>query len=104
MLVHILICLVACANYRFFSLIRLVGIGRKIVERLVEAGREAGCYKIIIDCSEDNVPFYQRCGFKRKECSLVLYLASVRRYCLRFIPLAADRFDGLVFVAANMSV
>ena len=43
------------------------------VNQLVHMAHVAGCYKVIIDCSEDNVPFYQSCGFKRKDASLVHY-------------------------------
>lgn len=32
-----------------------------------------GCYKIILDCSVKNVPFYQKCGFTEKEREMVLY-------------------------------
>lgn len=35
------------------------------------APQEAGCYKVILDCSEDNVPFYEKCGLTRKEVQMV---------------------------------
>ena len=53
--------------------LRKKGIGRAIVSQLVHMAHTAGCYKVIIDCSEDNVPFYSSCGFKRKDASLVHY-------------------------------
>ena len=31
----------------------------------------AGCYKVILDCSEDNVPFYAKCGLTKKEVQMV---------------------------------
>lgn len=35
-----------------------------------------GCYKVILDCSEDNVRFYERCGFVRKEVQMAAYIAG----------------------------
>jgi len=49
------------------------GMGRRIVEQLMSIARETGCYKCILDCAEKNVPFYERCGFKRKEIMMVHY-------------------------------
>ncbi|EFN58379.1 hypothetical protein CHLNCDRAFT_56820 [Chlorella variabilis] len=36
--------------------------------------RELGCYKVILDCSEDNAPFYEKCGLIKKEVQMVKYL------------------------------
>ena len=41
------------------------------------AARKAGCYKVILDCSEDNVDFYARSGFKRKEVHMVWLLLKL---------------------------
>eukprot|EP00884_Botryococcus_braunii_P013694 jgi/Botrbrau1/22325/Bobra.0002s0005.1 len=49
------------------------GLGRRIVTAAVEAAREAGCYKVILDCSESNAPFYEACGFKRKDLQMAQY-------------------------------
>ena len=35
------------------------------------AARAAGCYKVILDCSDDNVDFYAKAGFQRKEVHMV---------------------------------
>lgn len=37
----------------------------------VRPAQELGCYKVILDCSEDNVPFYEKCGLTRKEVQMV---------------------------------
>jgi len=42
------------------------GYGRKIVDFLVGYGICNNCYKIILNCSDDNVAFYSKCGFVRK--------------------------------------
>lgn len=41
------------------------GIGQKVVRALLEHAEKKGCYKTILDCSDDLVPFYERLGFKK---------------------------------------
>jgi glucosamine-phosphate N-acetyltransferase len=43
------------------------GLGQKIVEHCIDYAREAGCYKVILDCSNKNVPFYINCGMYLSE-------------------------------------
>lgn len=33
--------------------------------------KESGCYKLILDCAEHNVAFYEKCGLTRKEIQMV---------------------------------
>ena len=33
--------------------------------------QEMGCYKVILDCNEDNVTFYEKCGLIKKEIQMV---------------------------------
>ena len=56
--------------------LRAKGLGQRLVTELMEFARSKGCYKVIVDCSEDNVGFYQKCGFKRKEMSMSCYFTS----------------------------
>jgi hypothetical protein len=42
-----------------------------VIEALLEAAREAGCYKVILDCAEANAAFYEKCGLTRKEIQMV---------------------------------
>lgn len=49
------------------------GVGKRLVKHLVEVARERHSYKVILDCSQDNVPFYERCGFAKKELQMALY-------------------------------
>ena len=39
------------------------GLGRIIIDYLTARAEEKGCYKVILDCGEHNVPFYKNCGF-----------------------------------------
>jgi glucosamine-phosphate N-acetyltransferase len=46
------------------------GIGQKIVESLLEYAQKQGCYKTILDCTDDLIPFYENIGFKRHSNSM----------------------------------
>jgi len=51
-------------------------LGLRIINTLEQIGRAMGCYKIILDCSKENIPFYEKCGFKHKEFQMVLYVSD----------------------------
>lgn len=42
-----------------------LGIGRKLMEQIDVFAREAGCYKVILDCGDHNVPFYEKLGYRK---------------------------------------
>ncbi len=39
-------------------------IGEKIMKYLLEYSKNRGCYKTILDCTDDVKPFYEKLGFK----------------------------------------
>jgi glucosamine-phosphate N-acetyltransferase len=45
--------------------LRAKGLGKRVVDRAVEIAKGHGCYKVLVDCAEKNVAFYEKCGFKR---------------------------------------
>ena len=47
------------------------GFPFRLLEALLVHAQEAGCYKVILDCSDQNVAFYEKCGFERKEVQMV---------------------------------
>ena len=47
------------------------GLGKKLVDIAVKECQD--CYKIILDCSNENVEFYKKCGFEWKGNQLALY-------------------------------
>jgi len=49
-------------------------LGLRIIETLKAIGEQVGCYKVILDCSEKNVPFYEKCGFERKGVEMGWYV------------------------------
>jgi Acetyltransferase (GNAT) family len=44
---------------------------RRIVGSLLQAAKEEGCYKAILDCSQNNIGFYEKCGLVPKEIQMV---------------------------------
>lgn len=40
-------------------------LGKILIDHLSMLGKTAGCYKVILDCDEKNVGFYEKCGYKR---------------------------------------
>lgn len=51
------------------------GIGREMMLYLIEKAKKWRMYKVVLDCSEDNVPFYESCGFHKKEQQMRIDLA-----------------------------
>ena len=52
---------------------RNMGFGKNIINKLVTCANEEGCYKVILDCSSENVGFYKKCEFKNKGVEMGLY-------------------------------
>jgi glucosamine-phosphate N-acetyltransferase len=46
------------------------GIGTALVQHATEEARKRGCYKVILDCFEHLVPFYERLGYRRHNLGL----------------------------------
>lgn len=49
-------------------------LGKRIISHLIHHCKSRECYKIILDCSDQNVPFYEKCGFQIKGTQMSLYL------------------------------
>jgi glucosamine-phosphate N-acetyltransferase len=47
--------------------IRKSGIGKALIKECIEFCRYKDCYKAILDCSKENIPFYECCGFTFSE-------------------------------------
>ncbi|HSG84077.1 MAG: GNAT family N-acetyltransferase [Nitrosopumilus sp.] len=47
-------------------------IGEKIMKFLIEISKKRGCYKTILDCTDDVKPFYEKLGFKQVASELRL--------------------------------
>ncbi|SCU78042.1 LAME_0A03070g1_1 [Lachancea meyersii CBS 8951] len=40
-------------------------LGLLLIQYLTDLAHETGCYKVILDCDEKNVGFYEKCGYRR---------------------------------------
>lgn len=49
------------------------GLGKLLLDKCIEIAKQNGCYKIILDCSDDNCRFYENCGFNKKGNQMALY-------------------------------
>lgn len=49
------------------------GLGQRLLETLKAEAQKRKCYKIILDCDERNVKFYERCGLQTKGIQMALY-------------------------------
>lgn len=64
-----------CANNAARMLYDL--LYESVVNALKQIALSKGCYKVILDCSETNVGFYERCGFSRKEVQMAFYRSKL---------------------------
>eukprot|EP00055_Hartaetosiga_balthica_P011778 m.54948 g.54948 ORF g.54948 m.54948 type:complete len:323 (+) comp7732_c0_seq4:176-1144(+) len=49
------------------------GFGKLLVDAVVEASKQYGCYKVLVDCDPKNLVFYEKCGFVRKGTCMSQY-------------------------------
>jgi glucosamine-phosphate N-acetyltransferase len=52
---------------------RAKGISTVIIESLKEYSQSINCYKVILDCSEEVVSLYKKCGFIEKGIQMAIY-------------------------------
>jgi len=48
------------------------GIGGSLIKDLIRVAKKEQCYKVILSCSDKNVPFYNKFGFIKTENSMRL--------------------------------
>eukprot|EP01122_Echinamoeba_exundans_P002752 TRINITY_DN12733_c0_g1_i1.p1 TRINITY_DN12733_c0_g1~~TRINITY_DN12733_c0_g1_i1.p1 ORF type:complete len:173 (-),score=26.73 TRINITY_DN12733_c0_g1_i1:22-540(-) len=49
-------------------------LGKLLIDQLKAMGDELGVYKIILDCNDKNIDFYEKCGFQKKENCMAWYI------------------------------
>jgi len=54
-------------------------VGLRIIQTLVGISEGMGCYKTILNCSDKNIPFYEKCGFVKKENEMARYTPEKSR-------------------------
>ena len=47
--------------------------GNLLMKKLIEIGKEKGCYKIVINCNQENVEYYKKLEFIEKGTEMSLY-------------------------------
>lgn len=55
------------------KLYRKQNYGNLIVDHLISFSKNNLCYKVILDCNDFNIKFYEKCGFHKKENQMALY-------------------------------
>lgn len=50
------------------------GVAKKLIERAIQEAKQRWCYKIILDCNEQLVPFYEKSWFENEWSFMRLYL------------------------------
>ncbi|KAH8110190.1 acyl-CoA N-acyltransferase [Phellopilus nigrolimitatus] len=51
-------------------------IGLRIIDALTRISEDVGCYKTILNCSDKNIGFYQKCGYEKKENEMARYAVA----------------------------
>lgn len=49
------------------------GLGKVLIATLTALSKQAGAYKTLLDCSNDNVAFYEKCGYEVKGVEMAKY-------------------------------
>jgi len=54
-------------------------LGLRIIQALTHISEGAGCYKTILNCNDTNIPFYEKCGFEKRENEMAKYAVGRAR-------------------------
>jgi len=52
---------------------RGLGLGKKLVDYAITYCKNNSCYKVILNCNENLIHFYENCGFLHKNYEMSLY-------------------------------
>ena len=53
---------------------RGLGVGSALIESLIKIAKRERCYKVILNCSDKNIPFYSKFGFLKIDNGMKLVL------------------------------
>ncbi|KAF8273524.1 glucosamine 6-phosphate N-acetyltransferase [Lactarius quietus] len=54
-------------------------LGLRLIQSLTYISEGVGCYKTILNCSDTNMPFYEKCGFEKRENEMAKYAVGRAR-------------------------
>lgn len=46
---------------------RGLGVGKLLIKDLLSIADKGGCYKTVLNCSDENIAFYEKCGMYKAE-------------------------------------
>lgn len=72
--IHKLGCVAHIEDVVVNTLYRRHGLGKLLIDHCVQYAKERECYKVILNCDEKNISFYERCGFKCKNVEMSYYV------------------------------
>ena len=49
-------------------------LGKLLIDTLTALAKTLDCYKVILDCNDTNVAFYETCGYERVGAEMKVYL------------------------------
>lgn len=55
---------------------RGLGVGRQIVESLINHAQMRGCYKVTLQCKEHNIGFYEAIGLIKSGITMQMFLTN----------------------------
>lgn len=55
---------------------RGIGLGKKIINSLIQMAKVERCYKISLNCNFDKIGFYKKNGFVKKGAEMTYYLSE----------------------------
>ena len=55
---------------------RRQGLGKRLIQHLLSEAKD--CYKVTLDCSDENVPFYESCGLERRGNQMCQLISNLR--------------------------
>jgi glucosamine-phosphate N-acetyltransferase len=52
---------------------RKMGLGKKMINYLVNLAKQQKCYKVILNCTNNYISFYEKCSFKLTNNQMSIY-------------------------------
>jgi glucosamine-phosphate N-acetyltransferase len=53
-----------------------MGLGRRLVSHTTQFAKEMGCVKIVLDCSDETMPFYEKLGYSYQDNCMKKFLQA----------------------------
>ena len=53
------------------------GLGKLLIEKLLEIAKKEKCYKLSLQCQEHNVKFYEKCRFEKSGINMQFFINKI---------------------------